>query len=304
MKMNPKISVIVPCYNQARFLDESLQSVLDQTYENWECIIVNDGSPDNTAEAADKWAQKDSRFRYLYKENGGLSSARNAGLEIITGDYVQFLDSDDILVNTKFSDSLNLIQEKEAIVVSNFCLFDDSDKQKLLPPFCKLSQDLLNFESILYQWDFTFTIPIHCGFFPKSLFENIRFNENLKAKEDWLFWIQIAQKNINFIFLDAPLALYRKHARSMSRDRTHMIVYQMLFYNEAEKVISNSDFKKLLLRHLDTNYNKVNDLTIEIRNLTESRTFKLFLSLKKIIEDLGLLHLSKKIFRFIRKLKK
>ncbi|MFS4471680.1 glycosyltransferase family 2 protein [Chryseobacterium sp. T20] len=302
--MNPKISVIVPCYNQARFLDESLQSVLDQTYENWECIIVNDGSPDNTAEVADKWVKKDNRFRYLYKENGGLSSARNAALEIKTGDYIQFLDSDDILVQTKFSDSLNLIQEKEAIVVSNFCLFDDSDKQKLLPPFCKLSQDLLNFESILYQWDFTFTIPIHCGFFPKSLFETIRFNENLKAKEDWLFWIQIAQKNINFIFLDAPLALYRKHARSMSRDRKHMIVYQMLFYNEAEKVISNSDFKKLLLRHLNTNYNKVNELTIEIRNLKESRTFKLFLSLKKIIEDLGLLHLSKKIFRLIRKPKK
>lgn len=304
MKMNPKISVIVPCYKQAQFLDESLQSILDQTYENWECIIVNDGSPDNTDEVADKWVKKDNRFKYLYKENGGLSSARNAALKIVTGDYIQFLDSDDILVQTKFSDSLNLIQDKEAIVVSDFCLFDDSDKQKLLPAFCKLSQDLLNFESILYQWDFTFTIPIHCGIFPKSLFETIGFNENLKAKEDWLFWIQIAQKNINFIYLNAPLALYRKHARSMSRDRKHMILYQMLFYNEAEKVISNSDFNKLLLKHLDVNYNKVNELTIEIRNLKESKTYKLLLALKKMIEDLGLLDLSKKLFRLISKLRK
>lgn len=304
MKMNPKISVIVPCYNQARFLDESLQSIQDQTYENWECIIVDDGSPDNTAETADKWVKKDSRFKYLHKENGGLSSARNAALEVTTGDYIQFLDADDILAQTKFSDSFNLIQDKEAIIVSNFCLFDDSNKQELLPPFCKLSQDLLNFESILYQWDLTFTIPIHCGLFPKSIFETIRFNENLKAKEDWLLWIQIAQKNIDFIFLNAPLALYRKHATSMSRDRKHMILYQMLFYNEAEKVISNSDFNKLLLKHLDINYNKVNELTIEIRNLKESKTFKLLLALKKMTEDLGLLDLSKKLFRLISKLRK
>lgn len=71
------ISVIVPCYNQAQYLDECLQSVLDQTYQNWECIIVNDGSPDNTEEIALRWTKKDSRFRYLKKENEGLSSARN-----------------------------------------------------------------------------------------------------------------------------------------------------------------------------------------------------------------------------------
>jgi glycosyltransferase involved in cell wall biosynthesis len=78
--MNPKISVIVPCYNQAIYLDECLQSVLDQTHENWECIIVNDGSTDHTEETAKKWTEKDARFIYIYKKNGGLSSARNAGL--------------------------------------------------------------------------------------------------------------------------------------------------------------------------------------------------------------------------------
>ena len=66
--MNPLISVIVPCYNQAQYLDECLQSVLDQTYQNWECIIVNDGSPDHTEEVAKKWTEKDPRFKYLKKE--------------------------------------------------------------------------------------------------------------------------------------------------------------------------------------------------------------------------------------------
>ena len=76
-KIYPLISVIIPAYNAEQFLDETLESVLSQTYENWECIIVNDGSTDNTEEIAKKWCEKDSRFRLTNKENGGLSSARN-----------------------------------------------------------------------------------------------------------------------------------------------------------------------------------------------------------------------------------
>ena len=89
----PLISVIVPCYNQAQYLDECLQSVLDQTYTDWECIIVNDGSPDNTEDVAKKWVEKDTRFIYLSKENGGLSSARNAGIEIAKGEWILPLDA-------------------------------------------------------------------------------------------------------------------------------------------------------------------------------------------------------------------
>lgn len=87
MNQTPLISVIVPCYNQAQYLDECLQSVYDQTYQNWECIIVNDGSPDNTEEIVLQWTKKDARFNYLKKENGGLSSARNAGIDIAKGEF-------------------------------------------------------------------------------------------------------------------------------------------------------------------------------------------------------------------------
>ncbi len=100
--MNPLISVIVPCYLQAEYLDECLQSVYDQTYSNWECIIVNDGSLDNTEEIAKRWLEKDNRFRYIYKENGGLSSARNAGIREAKGEWIQFLDSDDMIHKSKF----------------------------------------------------------------------------------------------------------------------------------------------------------------------------------------------------------
>lgn len=97
--MNPLVSIIVPCYNQAQYLPEALQTVLEQTYQNWECIIVNDGSPDNTELVAKEWLAKDSRFKYIYKENGGLSSARNVGIENSKGEFILPLDADDKISN-------------------------------------------------------------------------------------------------------------------------------------------------------------------------------------------------------------
>ena len=107
--MSYLISVIVPCYNQANFLDETLNSILNQSYTNWECIIVNDGSPDDTENVAQKWTNKDHRFQHISKENGGLSSARNSGLEVAKGDFIQFLDSDDLLSSDKFQQSIDAI---------------------------------------------------------------------------------------------------------------------------------------------------------------------------------------------------
>ncbi|MFV8358229.1 glycosyltransferase family 2 protein, partial [Flavobacterium sp. XS1P32] len=90
---NPQVSIIVPCFNQAQYLSEALKSVLEQTYENWECIIVNDGSPDDTKQIAQKWVEKDSRFKYIFKENGGLSSARNEGINYAKGTFILPLDA-------------------------------------------------------------------------------------------------------------------------------------------------------------------------------------------------------------------
>ena len=91
----PKVSIIVPCYNQAQYLEDALQSVVFQTYKDWECIIVNDGSVDNTEIIAKNWLLKDNRFKYLHQENGGLSMARNSGIKLAEGDFILPLDADD-----------------------------------------------------------------------------------------------------------------------------------------------------------------------------------------------------------------
>ena len=115
----PLISVIVPCYNQAQYLDECLQSVLDQTYTDWECIIVNDGSPDHTEEIAKKWVEKDTRFIYLSKENGGLSDARNVGIQASSGSYIALVDSDDLIAQSFIEELYEVKQQNNIIKISN-----------------------------------------------------------------------------------------------------------------------------------------------------------------------------------------
>lgn len=95
MNSNPKISVIVPVYRVERCLDRCVESIVNQTYKNLEIILVDDGSPNNCPAMCDAWAEKDERIRVIHKENGGLSDARNAGMDIATGDYIGFVDSDD-----------------------------------------------------------------------------------------------------------------------------------------------------------------------------------------------------------------
>ncbi|HEY5464299.1 MAG TPA: glycosyltransferase family A protein [Hanamia sp.] len=229
--MDDKISVIIPCYNQAHFLNESVGSVLAQTYTNWECIIVNDGSTDNTESVALAFTEKDSRIKYIEKENGGLSSARNKGLDEAAGDYIQFLDSDDMITSDKFETSLNNGNDAD-VIISGFKMFS-KDNLDIPLPF-KLSEKDFNFNSILLGWDVQFVFPPHSGIFKSYLFENLRFNETLGAREDWLMWLEIYRKNIKTVFIDEPLALYRSSSDSMSQkrflmDQSLVAVYKIVY---------------------------------------------------------------------------
>ena len=93
----PLISVIVPVYNVEKYLDACVESIVNQTYKELEIILVDDGSPDRCPEMCDAWAKKDSRIKVIHKENGGLSDARNCGMKVAAGDYIGFVDSDDLI---------------------------------------------------------------------------------------------------------------------------------------------------------------------------------------------------------------
>lgn len=299
----PKVTIIVPCYNQVQYLDDALQSVLNQSYQNWECIIVNDGSPDKTEEVAKKWVAKDSRFIYWYKENGGVSSARNLGIEKAKGDYLQFLDSDDYLDKEKLKLSLQKIEnDKEVnLVISNFRMFT-TNPENATKPYCNLNAQLFNFESLLYQWNEFFSIPIHSGFFHSSLFETIRFPENLTAQEDWIVWVSIFKNGCKSGFIDQPLALYRKNSSSRTMSKS-MLQDQLNAYEYFKRILLDEEFHQLSLVLISRYYKSNEELKHKLRVVKESNTYQTGLIIKKILNSIGVLKISKRLFPIILKLK-
>ncbi|MFT5251372.1 MAG: glycosyltransferase involved in cell wall biosynthesis [Flavobacteriales bacterium] len=219
--MSNKVSVIVPCYNQALYLDETLQSVLEQTHTNWECIIIDDGSTDDSKAIALRWCSIDNRFSYFYQPNGGLSKARNAGLRIAKGEYIQFLDGDDLLVASKFENQLIDLQDSQ-VSISNYFSFLDGDKNseaphRYLTPFVSDT----NFKTeIILDWEYRISIPCHAVLFQRKLAidHHIFFNESLPNHEDWVFWVQIFYKANTIKTIGKVLALYRIRINSMSAD--------------------------------------------------------------------------------------
>lgn len=204
--MKPLISVVVPCYNQAQYLNECLQSVLEQTYQNWECIIVNDGSPDNTEEVVKKWTEKDARFKYLKKENGGLSSARNVGIKAAKGEWILPLDADD-----KIGDRYLELAQQE---------FEDADLVYAKSSFFGNLNKAWNIQYSGYK-NLLISNSIYCSaFYRKTDCLTIGgYDENLKAgREDWEFYIRLLSENSKVKFLDYEGFWYRRKEESMDAD--------------------------------------------------------------------------------------
>lgn len=203
---NIKISIIVPCYNQAPFLPEALQSILDQTYQGWECIIVNDGSTDNTEVIALEWAKKDERFIYLFKNNGGLSSARNSGIMQACGEWILPLDSDDKIGSKYLELFIRSIKENPTLELI-YCkaeIFGDTISSWNLRDY--------NYKKLL------FANMIFCSaFFKKEIWEKVNGydTELKKGREDWEFWINILTKDSHVLCLDYIGFFYRRKENSM-----------------------------------------------------------------------------------------
>lgn len=180
--IKPSISIIIPIYKAGRYLRKCLDSVLAQSYNDWELILVDDGSPDDSGKICDEYAVNDSRIRVFHKENGGVSSARNLGLDKAKGEWVTFVDADDCLGKSFFS----IIEEnpKQDLIITSYCR---SDKRLVKIPedgiYDNDKVDLLfdNFLGQLY-----FRTP-WAKFFRRNLIKTLRFDESLCLGEDTLF---------------------------------------------------------------------------------------------------------------------
>lgn len=205
---SPLISVIIPCYNQGCFLSETLDSVLSQTYENWEAIIVDDGSTDTTKEVANQYCTKDPRFRYIYQSNAGLSAARNAGVTNSNGIYILPLDSDDKIAPRYIELAINafIANEKLKVVYCRAALFGIKKGEWKLPEF--------SIERMLGR------NCIFCSaFYKREDFDKIGgYNTNMKyGFEDWDFWLSMLEEGGEVFQIDEILFFYRIRKRSMLR---------------------------------------------------------------------------------------
>jgi glycosyltransferase involved in cell wall biosynthesis len=235
--MNPLLSVIIPSYNSEVFLSETIQSVLNQSYENWECLVIDDGSEDNTADLVKQFILKDRRISYYRQENAGLAASRNYGISLAKGKYIQFIDSDDVL----FEDKLNvLVREYERIQNPDIILFTDFEFtladnpyktdlsiQKLAKDFSQIGK--LNFKKLYAAWDLDFVIPTHAFLFPAFIFKNYAYDLSLKSKEDWDFYLSIlASEKISFQAVNYVGCGYRMRSNSMSQDLTSLFKYGLI----------------------------------------------------------------------------
>ena len=180
MKDRSLVSVIVPCYNVEQYLPKCIDSILNQTYQNLEVWLVDDGSPDRCGEICDEYAKKDTRIKVIHKKNGGLADARNVALDVMTGEYVVCVDSDDYISSTHIEGLYHLIEKHGADVsVNTFCSFYEGSSPNPSPKSAKdwVLDGLHATEMMFYQEHFDNTA--WGKMYKASLFDGIRYPKGL-----------------------------------------------------------------------------------------------------------------------------
>lgn len=217
--MSKKISVIIPVYNVEKYLRRCVDSVIAQTYENLEVILVDDGSPDGCPQICDEYANKDSRIRVIHKKNGGLSSARNAALDSgLTGDYVTFVDSDDWIAKDYYKHGIELIEKTGADVLQvDYAIASDEIVSKEDPSVEKV--EVLEGKDILQYYLTTTTTTgsysVWRCLFSLNLIGNIRFRDG-KINEDIDWKYKVLKRTKKFAVTNRVMCFYYQSGDSIS----------------------------------------------------------------------------------------
>lgn len=222
----PKVSVIVPAYNVSAYIEDALRSLERQTFQNFEVLIVNDGSTDKTVDVVKPFVERDSRFRLLHKANGGLSSARNYGIRHALGEYIALLDGDDVYDQDKLANHVAHLDHnpKVGVVYSASRAIRDDGR----PTFIYLSGKPINSNLLLALLCKNFVGHGSNAMFRRCIFSEVgEFDENLRSLEDIDYWLRIAAtQNWEFYREPRTLCYYRVRPSGLSFN-----VEQMRYYN-------------------------------------------------------------------------
>jgi glycosyltransferase involved in cell wall biosynthesis len=227
------ISVIVPVYNVEKYLDRCVSSIVNQTYRNLEIILVDDGSPDNCPAMCDAWAKKDSRIKVIHKQNGGVSSARNKGLDICNGSYACFVDSDDWIAPEFVELLLDAASRWSVpVAVCKMKLFHDASELST-PHIAQIQEAILsNRDAMECLVSGGVVQGGACDkLYHRSVFESVRFPEGYRH-EDEFFTHNIMAKTENLVYIDAELYYYLQHENSFMHTSTMVHLDALAAYLE------------------------------------------------------------------------
>lgn len=216
--MNPKISIIIPIYKSEPYIHKCMKSILNQTFLDFEVILVNDGSPDNCGEICDEYAKKDNRVKVIHKENGGSASARNAGLDIARGEYIGFVDPDDY-IDLKMYETLynNAIKYESDLVICDLKKVKEGEKHENLQYDDDIAiEKISNIQALneLYGKNAITYDVIWNKLYLRSIFDDIRLPEDIWYDDAYVSH-QILYKCKNIIYIRAKLYFYLKREGSM-----------------------------------------------------------------------------------------
>jgi len=256
----PKVSVIIPTYNSAQYICETLDSVLAQTYKDYEIIVVDDGSTDNTREVLKPYM---SKIKYIYKENGGPASARNVGIKNARGEYIAFLDSDDIWLPEKLEKQIEYLQSNPdiALVYSDCIRFNENGVCQRKSNVYHLREGYIFFKLLEGNFITTSTVIVRrecldkVGYFDEEL-------DDLKHSEDYDLWLRIS-RSFKIGYIREPLVKYRVRESGLNRsniDRAYKALLKVFdkntkdIQNLPDKYIRNCLFNIFLkwgISHFD-----------------------------------------------------
>lgn len=285
----PLISIIVPVYKVEKYLEKCIQSIINQTYNNLQIILVDDGSLDNCGKICDEYAKKDNRIEVIHKTNGGLSDARNVGISKAKGKYIGFVDSDDYIEKSMYEDLYNLIEENQSdVCICNFYNVVGNNKSLKNPDngiqkYNKidiLREILIDSKIQSYAWN---------KLYKKELFDNIKYPVG-KKYEDIGTTFYILEKCNKIIVTGTPEYYYLNRADSIVNNVNEKTIIDYIEliterYDYIEKNLKELGKynKYYLVKTLITAYNDINSLK-NVGNGTRKKFDDLYEKVKKVIE--------------------
>lgn len=222
----PLVSVIMPAFNADRYIAGSIQSVIDQTYGNWELIVVDDGSTDRTAAIVRTFSANDTRVRYVFQENQRLGKARNTGVTNATGPWIAFLDSDDLWMSEKLALQVGMLEATNAdIIYTDGFIFPDDDpslETRTLSVICGRIEGAKMLDLLLMHN----SIPVLSVLMRRETFDKAGpFEESppFHGSEDYDFWLKAARQGAVFYGMGEKLVRYRRHSAAMTNKNSNWL---------------------------------------------------------------------------------